>query len=164
MKPSSNHPPLFRRLRLSALLIVALSWAPPTAHAIYGGWDYQPYRIRAVLALDLPGGLSDQLSTELPAYLQRRVDAALAPTWVFDIQLAAGAERPAVFSTLTETSGAEPAGLAADKDKLLLLAVRWTTTGFELSAREYDAYVQRWARPCAANAGRNRHFPNSFLR
>ena len=148
MNASSIHLPLSRRLRLSALLAVAaLPCTPPTAHAINGGWEYQPYRIHAMLALDLPGGLADQLSAELPAYLQRRAAAALTPAWALDVQLAAGAERAAVFSTLAAASDAKPAALAADKDKFLLLAVRWTPIGFDLSAREYDAYIQRWGAP-----------------
>lgn len=119
----------------------------PTANAENGGWEFQPYRIHTLLAIDVPGGLTEQWSKEVPLYLQRRVDAALAPAWVFDVHLATGAERIQVFNNLVSASDTKPTDIPKEKDKLLLLAVRWAPDGFSLSAREYDQYVQRWSVP-----------------
>jgi hypothetical protein len=132
-------------LRVSALLALT-SLARSTA-AAEGGWEYQPYRIRAILAIDAPGGVAEELSTELPTYLQRRVDAALTPVWIFDVQLAAGTERDQVFTTIETATDAKPTNLPADKDKLLLLVVESNPMGFMLAAREYDQYVARWGMP-----------------
>ena len=153
MEHHPNHPPTPHqapcRLRLSAvaiaIAIVALTHT--TSQAADGGWEYQPYRIHAILAIDAPGGLAEQLAAELPSYLQNRVDAAIAPAWVFDVELATGVDRAQVFDNLASTSSAKPPNLPADKDKLLFLAVEWTPAGFTLTAREYDQYVQRWGVP-----------------
>jgi hypothetical protein len=134
-----------RRLRLSATLALAvIVMLVGAALAVDGGWEYQPYRVHALLAIDAPGGLTERLATKLPEYLVQRVDASLAPAWIFDVQLAAGAERAQLWSTLESQSAAKPTNLPLDKDKLLLLSVQWTPSGFELAAREYDAYVARW--------------------
>jgi len=74
-------------------MFVGVSLQAVTADAANGGWEYEPYRIRALLAIDLPGGLTQQLGQELPSYLQHRVEAALFPLWNFEIRLTAGAER-----------------------------------------------------------------------
>lgn len=133
------------RLRLSAALaLAAIAALTSNAFAVEGGWEYQPYRIQAILAIDAPGGLSERLSTELPEYLEQRVEAALAPAWIFDVQVATGAERAQIVDTLESQSATKPANMPAGKDKLLLLSVQWTSAGFELAAREYDVYLARW--------------------
>ena len=151
MPNDANNPPrhwspiaICRQQRVWLAILAAVSLGT-VRHSIAadGGWDYEPYRIHAVLAIDAPGGLATQLANDLPAYLQCRVDAALFPTWIFDVQLAGAADRADVFTNLDSGSDAKPKGLPADKDKLLLLGVRWTPTGFELAAREYDQYVER---------------------
>jgi hypothetical protein len=132
------------------------------------GWEYRPYRIQAILAIDSPGGLSQQLANELPRYLQRRVHAAIGPLWSFDVELATGITHHRVFAELANSAaesdhgigslvrpGTEIAGaiLPVEKetqplrDKLLLLAVRWTSDGFELYAKEFDRHVDRWGMP-----------------
>jgi hypothetical protein len=117
---------------------------PPTALAATGGWEFQPYRVHAVIVIDAPGGLAERWSTEIPTYLQHRADAALAPAWEFDVELATGAERAAVVDDLTPQSDSKPSYLPNDRDKLLLLSVKATPVGFDLAAREYDAYLQHW--------------------
>jgi hypothetical protein len=124
--------------------LLAIANLPARTHAADGGWEYQPYRVQALLAIDVPGGLTEIWTIELPAYLQQRADIALAPLWLVEFKLAAGAERPQVFNRLETQSLPPPKELLGDKDKLLLLSVRRTPTGFELAAREFDQYVQRW--------------------
>ena len=152
----THHPPnrrsrntALRRSRLSAvaIAIALIAIASPTSHAADGGWEYQPYRIHTLLAIDAPGGLAEQLAAKLPEYLQNRVDSAIAPAWVFDVELATGVDRAHVFDNLASTSNAKPQNLPADRDKLLFLGIEWTPAGFTLTAREYDQYVQRWGLP-----------------
>ncbi|MEX0610985.1 MAG: hypothetical protein WD738_23990 [Pirellulales bacterium] len=137
------------RLRFSfyvstSILLHALASASAAADL---GWDYQPYRIRAVLAIDAPGGLSQQLADELPQYLKGRVHAAIGPLWSFDIDVATGAARGRLLAEMDARHDKPPTEFPADGDKLLLLAVRWTPAGLELIAREFDRYVERWGMP-----------------
>jgi hypothetical protein len=114
------------------------------------GWEYAPYRIRAMLSIDAPGGLADRLAIELPEYLSRRVTATVGPAWAFEVQLTSGVSRHAVLVDIEATSAPSAdfnASDAAQSDKLLLLAVRATPDGFELAAREFDSFVQRWSPP-----------------
>lgn len=103
--------------------------------------------MRAIIVLDVPGGLDEQLRQSLPEYLQHRADATLAPLWQFDTSIATPAEVPIVRSCLSPESNIKPTDLAKDHDKLLLLAVRRSNAGFGLTAREFDAYVQLWGSP-----------------
>jgi hypothetical protein len=111
------------------------------------GWDYEPYRVKAIIALDVPGGLAERLSSELPRHLRERVDAAIGPAWAFDAELAAGVTRQSILSNLSALNNPKPADFSANGDKLLLLAVRSTSDGFELTAREFDLFIQRWGMP-----------------
>ncbi len=156
MKSGLCAPAFAQRLRLSAIRsyaflffasILFLSSSTSTSRAQNGGWQLQPYRIHAVLAIDVPGGLAELWEVELPRYLQQRVDSALAPGWIFDVQLATGAERANVIGNLASTTDAKPTEFPQDKDKLILLGVQWSPTGFALTAREYDNYVERWSVP-----------------
>jgi hypothetical protein len=130
-------------LVLLAILIASTRFAS-NAQAAMGGWDYQPDRIHALLVIDVPGGLAEQWTVELPEYLERRVATALAPVWEFDIKLAAGAERAQVLNNLRAAEPAKPSDMPKEKDKLLLLFVQSQADGFKLCAREYDQYIERW--------------------
>lgn len=111
-------------------------------------WDYQPYRIRAIVALDVPGGIAEQLTAEIPTYLERRVVAAIGPIWSFDIELATGALRRHVLSDVAARLDKPPADIPwADVDKLVLISLRWSPNGYSLAAREFDTIVQRWSTP-----------------
>jgi hypothetical protein len=120
---------------------------PGAARADERGWEYQPYRIKAVVALDVPGGLAEQLAVELPRYLRERVEAAIGPLWSFEVQLATGVLRQAVLSNIRSAASASPTEFSSSGDKLLLLAIESNTSGFQLTAREFDHYIQRWSAP-----------------
>src|SRR4051812_14197922 len=90
-------------LRLSAghaliLLFVICIFSP--AQAKNGGWDLEPYHVQISIAIDVPGGLAEQLVKDLPRYIDRRVEASLTPAWSCGVQVATDLERAKVFSTI----------------------------------------------------------------
>jgi hypothetical protein len=157
-------------LRFSAA-IVPLVLLVPLTRAQSLSWEYQPYRIRTIVALDVPGGITQQLTAELPTYLNRRVIAAIGPLWSFNVEIATGAVRQRVLAeSHSSPSGrgqvardsprrgevnmdegalnTPPADIPwADVDKLALVAVTWSPDGYSIIAREYDTLVQRWSTP-----------------
>jgi hypothetical protein len=136
--------PLFACFFTAALLLRLDS----ASHAQQLGWDYQPYEVRALIALDLPGGEAESFASELPRYLKRRVDAAMGQTWLFDVEIAEGRARQLVLSERPTLSGTPPQDLASvGADKLVLIAVRRDKTEYVLMAREFDTYAQRWGMP-----------------
>jgi hypothetical protein len=144
----ASHPEGTRRLivvRKSVIALVIFGFAI-ISQAKDGGWDFEPYRVQITIAIDAPGGLAEQLSDELPRYLRNRVDAALAPAWSCDVHIAAGRERTDAFASMAASEPSPPA-LAAGKDKLLLATLRWRPDSMQLTAREFDGYVQRWSTP-----------------
>ena len=107
-------------------------------------WEGQPYRIHAPLAIDAPGDLAEQLAAELPAYLNDRVNTSIGIVWRLKTELATGPLRHQLLSGIDSFTTDDVAEGAADEDKRLLLSVRATPWGYELAAREFDRYVQRW--------------------
>src|SRR5215210_3340159 len=92
-----------RRLRFNffavaiALLDVCL---PSHSQAKDGGWDLSPYNLQITIAIDAPGGIAEQLAAELPRYVERRVDASLAPLWGSNVNIAAGPERAKILASI----------------------------------------------------------------
>ncbi len=157
--PASNH-----RLRLSAFfaLAVASSYSLPTANAKDGGWDFEPYHIQIIIAIDAPGGVAEQLTNELPRYVRRRVEASLVPLWSCDTRVATGLERAKVFTTITATEPPPP-DLPASKDKLLLASIRAAPRGIELTVREYDRHVQRWSTALRRDSRQESYLPEQLF-
>jgi hypothetical protein len=110
-------------------------------------WEFQPYRVHALLAVDVPGGTAAPLAGDLPKHLRRRLEAAMGRLWSFDIHLATGAMHRRVRAAIADVGSDPPADLPDKGNKLLLLAVRWTPDGYRLAGREFDRYVERWGMP-----------------
>lgn len=121
--------------------------SPSVARAAFGGWEFQPYRIHARLAIDVQGGLAEKLAAELPVYLKNRVETSFAPTWVFNVELVTGAAGANVIQEIETATPEKPGDLPKDTDKLIVLAIRSTPLELQLAAREYDRYVERWSVP-----------------
>jgi hypothetical protein len=137
-----------RTSALSALAATAICFVAPKLHAQQLAWDHQPYKVHAMVALDLPGGISEQMTNEIPAYLERRVDAAIGRIWSFDVKLAGGAMRARILRDLSSLQNADLKDLPIeDADKLVLIAIQGTPGDYSLVAREFDSYIQRWSAP-----------------
>jgi hypothetical protein len=112
-------------------------------------WEGSPYRINAVLAVDAPGELADQLAVELPRYLEQRVNTSIGVVWRLETEQATGSLRHQMLDGLDDFTAEEPAsdetGARGNReDKRLLLTVRATPWGYELAAREFDRNIERW--------------------
>ncbi len=157
--PPKHGPP--DRLRFSFIIIVVstltIALTSPL-HAKNGGWNLEPYHIEIRIALDLPGGLAEQLTNDLPTYIQQRIAASLAPLWATTAQVALGEARAKLFATLATDEPPLP-DLSADKDKLILVAIRQDGDSIELSSREFDRYVQRWGTTLRRQIRQNSYLP-----
>jgi hypothetical protein len=134
-------------LRIACLLTLAVSCCVCSDHALaeQAYWELAPYRIQALIALDVPGGLNEQLAAELPMYLTDRARAAFGSAWRFEPQILSGPLRHRLLRHIDSLTEQQLPHLPPGTDKCLLLAVRATPTGYELVGREYDFYVQRWS-------------------
>lgn len=107
-------------------------------------WEHAPYELSIRIAIDAPGQLREKLETELPRYIQQRIDTSVGPIWLPTIQLADPSLRSEMLSDLAAVPLDHAITNPAAVDKLQLLTVRGTGNGFYLTAREYDGYVERW--------------------
>jgi hypothetical protein len=111
------------------------------------GWEFEPYRVQTILAVDLPGGLAEPFVSEVPQYVARRVVAAIGPAWNFNLEIATGSPRYLILSQLAQFESPPATQFPSEGDKLVLVSLRSTPEGFEFTAREYDHFVQRWGLP-----------------
>ena len=133
-------------LRSAVAVLLALC-AATVSSADEVAWEHAPYRIHALLAIDAPGGLSAQLHELLPEYLGQRIHTSIGPVWSFDTELATGGSRHRILTGIATASEEPSESFSAAGDKLLLLSVRATPLGYELTGREYDRYLERWGLP-----------------
>jgi hypothetical protein len=140
MRPAPlNHP------ILSSLAIATACWAVVGRAAEPDEvWEGQPYRIHAQLAIDAPGDLAEQLAEQLPAYVKERVNTSIGIVWRLTTDVATGPLRHQLLSGIDSITANDIADGAPDEDKRLLLSVRANPWGYELQAREFDRYVERW--------------------
>lgn len=152
------------RLRLSffcAFAIALLSAA--TAIAKQGGWDFETYHVQILLAIDAPGGVAEQLTNDLPRYLQDRVETSLIPAWSCNVHLATRAQRVRTFANIDASSTVPPPDLPNDQDKRLLVTVRWTPEYTELTAREFDRFIQHWGAPIRRESRQDEALPEQVF-
>lgn len=134
-----------------------------TAVAQVKYWELEPYRIHAVLAIDAPGTMAAELTAALPEYLTDRVETAIGPAWRLSTSVADGAMRHRLLTGLDTLADDVPAKLAPDVDKLVVLTVRATPVGYELSGREYDFYVARWGSTARQRCGQRAVLPERLF-
>src|SRR4051794_19404398 len=89
-----------------------------SSHAKEGGWDLETYHVQLIVAIDAPGGVQEQLASELPEYVRDRIEASLTPAWACDLSLAIGAQRAQLYANLSAQTEPLPAKLPVDIDKL----------------------------------------------
>jgi hypothetical protein len=138
-----------RRIGIAAVVFAcsACSAAAGSTVELAETWEASPYRIGASLAIDAPGDLAAQLAAELPGYLHDRVNTSIGVVWRLKTELAHGPLRQRMLRGLDDFSTEDVANAPEGEDKRLLLSVRATPWGYELTAREFDRYVERWGPP-----------------
>jgi hypothetical protein len=108
-------------------------------------WEGEPYNIQLQLAIDAPGQLAEQLAEELPRRLKERINTSIGIVWRLQTEIAGGPLRHQLLEGLEHFANDDLADAAPDEDKRILVTVRSTPWGYELEAREFDRYVQRWS-------------------
>jgi hypothetical protein len=132
--------------RLAVLAVLAIGGScTGRALAEQAYWELAPYRIQALIAIDVPTGLAEQFATDLPGYLLDRARTTFGPAWQLDAQIASGSVRQQLLRHMASPAEADLPEIPTETDKYLLLAIQSTPTGYELSSREYDCYVHSWS-------------------
>jgi hypothetical protein len=129
---------------VAAALAIA-AWAKTAAaDELAETWEVSPYRIHVTLAIDAPGDLGEEFAAELPPYLAERVNTSIGSLWRLTTEVAKGPMRQQMLRDIDSITTDELPNAANGDDRRLLVTLRSTPQGFELAAREYDRYVDRW--------------------
>lgn len=146
------------KVKLPLLFTLAMCCCTLTSQAAAPSyeWELAPYRIHTLIAVDVFGNREGEVAAGLASHLDERVRTAIGPAWLLETEIATGPLRHQLLRDIESTSKDEMPQPPPGTDKRLLLAVRAMPYGYELSAREYDDYVQRWGatirRPCRQRA------------
>ena len=145
-----NHPRNNRRRRGAGAKLVITACLLLRAAAACGAeqkyWGTTPYAVRIELAVAAAARPEPQFAERLAARLQELVDAGIGPTWHADLRLTGGARRWTLLEGLDAIDAAQPSpDDLAGTDKLLLAVVVAVPGGYEIEAREFDAYLRRWS-------------------
>ena len=115
------------------------------AHAADKKWTLAPYRVHVTIAVDAAGRPQPNLSQDLQKSIIERIAAHIGPLWTADVKIAADAASRRQCFEAGEVPWDELPTELKEFDKLLWLGVRAAPQGYELTAREFDAYTRRWA-------------------
>ena len=101
--------------------------------------QFQPYRVRLVVAFDSHELLGPKFQEQTRSELRRIAERTYGAVWQLEEDPQPGKYRPAILEGM-DYSAASP--LAGDADKLFLLSVRLSGARYLLSARELDVTTQ----------------------
>lgn len=159
MRPVPLNTTILGIVAIAMLCWVVVGWAAAPDDV----WEAQPYRVHAQLAIDAPGDLGEQLAEQLPAYLKDRVNTSIGIVWRLKTEPVTGPLRHHLLSRIESFTADDVADGAPDEDKRLLLSVRATPWGYELQAREFDRYVQRWGRTIRRSTRQREALPEQLF-
>ncbi len=139
---SSLKTPRQQLLRIALFCGAAIASFVPTAHsAPQAPWEYAPYRIEVLVAIDPRVPLSAKLASELAEDLAARANAAAQGVWQVTGRAATATWRHRVERLETLRLDDLPNDVAAkldSLDKVLLLGVRDAAGQWQVVARELD--------------------------
>jgi hypothetical protein len=128
------------------LLLGARRLAPAQSN-----WEFEPYRVRFVLAFQPNMELSPLVQADFSAALLNQSAAVYGAMW--DARVAAADRATLVDDSLREGTGPAyddlPAEWVADADKLIVVRVAAEPASFRVSTREFDVVTRAWSTPQA---------------
>lgn len=134
-------------------LAVAVAWCARSARAQAVVWEWTPYRVQILLALDQVPELTDRLAGELEQGVIDRIDALVGAAWQ---AAAVRPEAPLRRAMLRDLEAVSIDSLPPDSlqcDKVFLLVVRRQPAGYQVVARELDVRTRTLGTPVRLRAG-----------
>lgn len=145
-----QHATLRRQGRLSLLVAIAalglygLPLSQLKGATVDRYWEFSPYKVQILLAPETSSIPRDQLAKHFSEYFHARTTVAYGPLWKLDTQLASPATGVALCSDPTDVGEQELAAIRQSRDKLIVVVVRETPRGFQVSSAEYDGLLEQW--------------------
>lgn len=127
------------------LAVIAIVWelASPAA-AQQSVWEFTPYRIQVFLGLGNAPELTPQFQEELGSVLTERSSAVVGAAWDLTVTAATPTLRHVSVSDIEAVTVEQLPPESLDSDKVLLMAILPTVSGYRVVARELDVHTQTW--------------------
>jgi hypothetical protein len=137
--------PLLVRPLVAALLVLACVASTPLPGATVDRyWEYTPYNVQMVIVLDTSTPVRQRLAESMPRELDARARVAYGALWKLSTRVANGADGVAWGRGLELVPADQLAKVRSACDKLLLVVIRETIEGYEVSGTEYDCLLELW--------------------
>lgn len=110
-------------------------------------WELTPYRVQILWACQSAPQLTPLVQEDLAAGLQTRLDALAAPAWESTVAAAPHSLRLAMIGRLQPVTESLLPKESLEFDKVMLLAVLRSPSGYVVQARELDVRTRTWNTP-----------------
>jgi hypothetical protein len=107
-------------------------------------WEFTPYRVQLLLALDRDGALSASVGDDLARQLTERAEAVVGSPWEFQAQGAAAVLSHAMRWRLDTLTVDDLPPNALEADKVLLVRLRRLPGNYEVAVRELDVRTRQF--------------------
>ncbi|QDU56510.1 hypothetical protein [Aeoliella mucimassa] len=108
-------------------------------------WDITPYNIQILVDCRLSETWNRQLEQSLPVYLKSRGRVSMGPLWKITIAQLPDDVAISNDSNLAVFSDKAIKSVRTDFDKLIVVSLCETTTGYTANAQEYDCLLETWS-------------------
>ena len=122
----------------SCILFVLTNRAQIAPAAPVHHWQYAPYRVAVLVAVDGTGQLQGTLEAELTRYIERRIDACIGAVWEYDLQLATGSLRYAMATAIEAIERGDLPERLQPFEKVILVSVTARDGEYRIASREFD--------------------------
>ncbi|MCH5373321.1 MAG: hypothetical protein JJ992_05055, partial [Planctomycetes bacterium] len=130
------------------LVFAACTWLSPACARAQATWEYSPYRIRVWLALETSPELTERLAERIASTIADRGYAVAGATWDVRTQACPEPLRADAVERLEDLTAGDIGRVAADRlkidDKLIVVSVRASASGYHIAARELDCHTRTW--------------------
>lgn len=137
-----------RRLAAASLVLacVALVFSADrgSAATVDRYWEYSPYRIQVLFEFQTSHVWQERLQPDFAGHLLHRSRAAVGPLWRLSVERLSGAAVEGSGDLIAKLSDERLAALRRDFDKVIVILVTESKTGFRIASQEHDCLLESW--------------------
>ncbi len=144
---------LLKKLLSTVLVGLILAAGAATLHATAAPLEpLAPYKIRVFLALSPAPELTAACERDLMADLPGQAESFLGAAWELSVAVVPAGLRAAAAADIESVPAEALLKQSADFDKLTLLAIAPSASGYQVTARELDVRTRTWNAPVTRTA------------
>ena len=139
---ASDYRPLRVAASLAVLWIGLCAVAPAAMVDRY--WEVSPYKIQVLVDYRLSHVWNEKLQQSLPDFIDTRAKVAIGPLWHMSLQTMPQVLGESTDTLLVSLDDETLQQVRQDYDKLIVVILKESSTGYTAVAQEYDCLLETW--------------------